>query len=421
MKFDIPLFYSKKLFNKEEFLFYLIKNDYIKVFKNFYNDLNIDFKNKEHIFLVKKMFNFAIKNKNKKIHDFLFSKTVDICHETGFFYDTLSYLIKKGMLNNPSNVNFYKKEISYSIRFYNSPFCRYKRKLYLEAKNSYPIFMKDYDFLISYLIKNLNEHNIDNILTLHSIFYYETSFGCNNDIINFCVDYNKPELAIYYASHKLLNNSNTYYKDTILKKAFRVAINKDNFEFVDYFHKKEFCNLSFYENDTFRTIIRNESVLGLTFLNKHPHLFFNVIINAYNNSYFDYLFHFTNFENIEFFKLFFDILKEIYEKSFILQNINHRFSQEQFDILSDIFFQISNEAIVHNRYEKIWNVFYDKFSFDCLTNVQIDKLLDKYYKNKNIMTKIHSLVEKSMKSSHKKEKAIESLNLYMNANKINNF
>lgn len=421
MNFNIPLFYSKKLFNKEEFLFYLIKKDYIKFFKFFYNDLNIDFQNNEHIFLVKKMFNFSIKNKSKKIHDFLFSKTADICHENGFFYDVLSYLIKKGMLSDFSNVNFYKKEISYSIKFYNSPFCRFKKNLYLEAKNSYPIFMKDYNFLISLLIKNLNKNNIDNILTLHSIFYYETSFNRNSDIIDFCVDYNKPELIEYYLSHKSLCNKSIDYTNNVLEESIKTAKNKDNFDFLEYFYKKESFNFPCYENDTLKIIIRNQSVSGLRFLNKHPRLLFKVIFKYYNDSNFDNLFRFNDFDNTEFINLFFYTLQNIYKKTFDLQNIDRRFSKEYLDVLSDIFFKISNEALVYNRYEKLWDVFYDTFSFDYLSNSQIEALLKKHYKNKNIITKIKSLINKSMKDSTKKNKAIESLNLYINVNKLDIF
>ena len=217
MKFDIPFFYSKKLFSDEKFLFYLIKNDYIKTFKVFYNDLNIDLKNEKDVFLIKKMLNFAIKHNSNEIHKFIFREVEKVCDKIGFHYEILSYLIKKGILSNTSNVDFYKKEISYSIKFYNSPFCNYKRNLYPECKKSYPIFMKDYNFLISYLIKNLNKKNIDNIFTLHSIFYYETSFGSNNNVIQTCVKNNNPELLEYYASHKVLNKNNVYYKNNILK------------------------------------------------------------------------------------------------------------------------------------------------------------------------------------------------------------
>lgn len=423
MKFDIPLFYSKKLFNKEEFLFYLIKNDYIKTFKVFYNDLHIDLKNEKDVFLIKKMFNFAIKYNSNEIHKFIFREVEKICDKTDFYYETLSYLIKKGMLSNTSNVDFYKKEISYSIKFYNSPFCSYKKNLHIEAKESYPIFMKDYNFLISYLIKNINKKNIDNIFTLHSIFYYERSFGSNNNVIQACVENNNPELLEYYASHKVLNQNHMYYKSNILETAFQIATEQDNFDFIEYFVKKMPTNItSYYKCNVLKIIVKNESISGLKFLQKHTFLLYEAILKAYKDDYFEkYLFSFNRFENAHFINLFFEILQEVYNKTFILQSINHQFSEEQLEILSDVFFRVSKEAISYNRYEKFWKIFSNKFSFDYLSNIQIDKILQKYYKNKNIMTKIHSLVEKSMKSSHKKEKAIESLNLYMNANKINNF
>lgn len=423
MEFDIPFFYYKKLFSDEKFLFYLIKNDYIKTFEVFYNDLHIDLKNKKNVFLIKKMFNFAIKYNSKEIHKFIFSEVEKICDKTGFHYEILSYLIKKGILSNTSNVDFYKKKISYSIKFYNSPFCSYKKNLHIEAKESYPIFMKDYNFLISYLIKNLNKKNIDNIFTLHSIFYYETSFGSNNNVIQACVENNNPELLEYYASHKVLNKNHMYYKSNILETAFQIATEQDNFNFIEYFVEKMPINITYYYKcNVLKIIVRNESISGLKFLQKHTFLLHDAILKAYEDEYFDkYLFSFNRFENAHFINLFFEILQEVYSKTFVLQSINHQFSEQQLEILSDVFFRVSKEAISYNRYEKFWKIFSNKFSFDYLSNIQIDKILQKYYKNKNTILKIKPLIENSMRDSSKKNKAMETLNKYLNANKVSNF
>ncbi len=422
MKFDIPFFYPKKLFSDEKFLFYLIKNDYIKTFKVFYNDLNIDLKNEKDVFLIKKMLNFAIKHNSNEIHKFIFREVEKVCDKIGFHYEILSYLIKKGILSNTSNVDFYKKEISYSIKFYNSPFCNYKRNLYPECKKSYPIFMKDYNFLISYLIKNLNKRNIDNIFTLHSIFYYETSFGSNNNVIQTCVKNNNPELLEYYASHKVLNKNNVYYKNNILKTALQIATEQDNFDFIEYFVQKMPNNISYYyQCDVLKIIARNESISGLKFLQKHTLLLHDSILTAYNNDYFDKCLLRFNLDNANFINLFFEILQDSYNKTFTLQSINHRFSEQQLEALSDIFFKISEESLSYNGHEKFWKIFSNKFSFDYLSNFQIEKLLQKYYKNRSIISKIKFLIEYSMKDSPKKDKAMETLNKYLNVNKVCNF
>lgn len=421
MIFDIPLLYPKKLFNNGEFLFYLVKNDYIKTFKSFFNDLDIDLKNKKDIDLIKKLFKFSLTNKSLKIHNFIFSKVVDICNKKDFYFDILSYLIKKGTLNNSDNIQFYKQEIGYKIKFYNTPSCNYKTKLYPECKKSHDIFTRDYEFLVSYLITHLNKKNIDNIFTLYSIFYYDRQFTYNRKIISFCVNNNNPELLQYYIFNKFTKNC-LYYKENVFEIAFEEAAKNDNFEFIEYFEKNINENISrYYTEYILKVIISNESIKGLNFLQKHPSVLYDSILEAYNQDTFDYLFRFNRFQNIEFISSFFEILNDIYKKTFVLQTINYIFSEEQLKTLSDVFFRISSEAICYSNYENFWNVFIDKFSFDFLSNEQIKKILDKYYKNKNALNRIKLVIESSMKNSSKKEKAIEALNKYFNANKIRNF
>ena len=178
----------------------------------------------------------------------------------------------------------------------------------------------------------------------------------------------------------------------------------------------------YYKCNILKIIVRNESISGLKFLQKHTFLLHEAILKVYEDDYFDkYLFSFNRFENSDFINLFFETLQYVYNKTFVLQSINHQFSEQQLEILSDVFFKISKEAISYNRYEKFWKIFSNKFSFDYLSNFQIEKLLQKYYKNRSIISKIKFLIENSMKDSPKKNKAIETLNKYLNVNKVCNF
>lgn len=413
---DFPLFYPKKLFNKKEFLFYLLKSNKNNTFKLFFKNLNLNIKNKEDITLINSLFNFSLKFNNFKSCFFIFENIIRECKYNDK-YDILTHMLLKITLKNKIDFSKYANLIiSNWIDFYNSNSSDYNRKIYPNKKRSYEKFMNHYEEIFSFLLSQ-NDH--ENILLLAKTFYPERFYDYDKFeiiIVNYLNNDDVINVSSFLSLIKHNFKNNSYLIRHLEDISFKTAFENENISFLFCFFEN--YNMNLYQLDSyFKTAIKKESFPLLSFIIKNNHLYESYLNELIEKDYF-----FTSCFYINYIKSsdFLDKLFKSFIECYMKKNQFGFGKKDHSDSLSKLLTKILSRALRYNRINFDSDTYKENIKFSLINTDDIHFLLKKYYLNDKCYKILKEFIEE-MKYGNKKIKVDSYIKNLNNAKKIRTF
>ena len=422
---DFPIFYPKTLFQKKEFLFYLLKTHKNRTFNSYFKSYNFDFKNKDDIKLINSLFNFSLSVDNFKSCFFIFKNTIrDFKRED--IYDNFTRMLLKVSLKNPELFNSYIKVINENwIDFYNNRINNYRVKCYPKIKKSYNRFMNHYESLYNFFLENKDSKKI---LLLMKTFYPEEIHD-HQKIRNVATFYLQNNCYLEIIDYmKLMENEykNKIYINTDLKQlVFDFAFENEMIELLSYFIQSDQINQVNISEYKFKQAITKESKYLLSLVMSEKYYFNTIIKNLINDEFFfDCPFYFCRIESNEFTEYLLKSITEYFTKdsfAFLNTSMLSEKEKENLSLLSSMYKQVLQMFFMYRKMkDNDWNVYKSNIQFDLMTFEDIEYLLNKYYLNNYCFDKLIELINQ-MRNKNKKENILDLLDKLVNAKKIQSF